>query len=194
MTNKYDDTKHEKKLTKVLEKQLANKKYADKITPLQQKFIDNYCSKYGQWSATQCAINAGYDIKSAHTRASELLDWKKHPDIALEIQGRVAGLREAWDITRDKHLAMLTKIRDAAMDKGQYGIANKAEELRGKVAGLYIDRNITITKELSEEELNDKFKTIFPDRETFMASNEALAKDMFGDDWEEDKKSDDNGK
>ena len=194
MTNKYDDTKHEKKLTKVLEKQLANKKYADKITPLQQKFIDNYCSKYGQWSATQCAINAGYDIKSAHTRASELLDWKKHPDIALEIQGRVAGLREAWDITRDKHLAMLTKIRDAAMDKGQYGIANKAEELRGKVAGLYIDRNITITKELSEEELNDKIKTIFPDRETFMASNEALAKDMFGEDWKEDKKSDDNGK
>ena len=194
MTNKYDDTKHEKKLTKIFEKQLENKKYADKITPLQRKFIDNYCSKYGQWSATQCAINAGYDIKSAHTRSSELLDWKKHPDIALEIQGRVAGLREAWDITRDKHLAMLTKIRDAAMDKGQYGIANKAEELRGKVAGLYIDRNITITKELSEQELNDKIKTIFPDRETFMASNEALAKDMFGEDWEEDKKSDDNGK
>ena len=194
MTNKNDDTKHEKKLTKIFEKQLETKKYQDKITPLQQKFIDNYCSKYGQWSATQCAINAGYDIKSAHTRASELLDWKKHPDIALEIQGRVAGLREAWDIDRDKHLAMLTRIRDAAMDKGQYGVANKAEELRGKVAGLYIDRNITITKELSEEELNDKIKTIFPDRETFMASNEALAKDMFGEDWEEDKKSDDNGK
>jgi len=187
MTNKNDDTKHEKKLTKIFEKQLETKKYQDKITPLQQKFIDNYCSKYGQWSATQCAINAGYDIKSAHTRASELLDWKKHPDIALEIQGRVAGLREAWDIDRDKHLAMLTRIRDAAMDKGQYGVANKAEELRGKVAGLYIDRNITITKELSEEELNDKIKTIFPDRETFMASNEALAKDMFGEDWKEDK-------
>ena len=190
MTNKNDDTKHEKKLTKIFEKQLETKKYQDKITPLQQKFIDNYCSKYGQWSATQCAINAGYDIKSAHTRASELLDWKKHPDIALEIQGRVAGLREAWDIDRDKHLAMLTRIRDAAMDKGQYGVANKAEELRGKVAGLYIDRNITITKELSEEELNDKIKTIFPDRETFMASNEALAKDMFGEDWKEDKPKD----
>ena len=184
MKNKYDDTKHEKKLTKIFEKQLENKKYNDKITPLQQKFIDNYCAKYGQWSATQCAINAGYDIKSAHTRASELLDWKKHPDIALEIQGRVAGLREAWDVDRDKHLAMLTKIRDAAMDKGQYGVANKAEELRGKVAGLYVDRNITLTKELSEEEISNKIKTIFPDRETFMASNEELAKDMFGEDWE----------
>jgi len=41
MKNKYDDTKHEKKLTKIFEKQLENKKYNDKITPLQQKFIDN---------------------------------------------------------------------------------------------------------------------------------------------------------
>jgi len=176
--------KMETALTKKIEKQLETKKYNDKITPMQQKFIDSYCSKYGQWSATQCAISAGYDTKSAHTRASELLDWKKHPDIALQIQGRLAGLRDAWDIDRDRHLAMLTKIRDAAMDKGQYGVANKAEELKGKVAGLYIDRNITITKELSEDEINEKIKTIFPTREAFMASQEDLAKDMFGEEDE----------
>lgn len=182
-----DDTKNEKKLTKIFKKQLETKKYNDKITPLQQKFIDNYCSKYGQWSATQCAINAGYDIKSAHTRASELLDWRKHPDIALEIQGRVAGLREAWDVNRDKHLAMLTKIRDAAMEKGQYGVANKAEELRGKVAGLYVDRNLTITKELSESELNDKIKTIFPDKESFIKGQVSVMRDLFPDDSEDKK-------
>jgi len=185
--NKLDDTKNEKKLTKIFKKQLETKKYNDKITPLQQKFIDNYCSKYGQWSATQCAINAGYDIKSAHTRASELLDWRKHPDIALEIQGRVAGLREAWDVDRDKHLAMLTKIRDAAMEKGQYGVANKAEELRGKVAGLYVDRNLTITRELSEGELNDKIKTIFPDKEAFLQGQQNLMRDLFPDSFKKDK-------
>jgi len=182
---KHDDTSHEKKLTKIFEKQLETKKYQDKITPLQQKFMDNYCSKYGQWSATQCAIHAGYDIKSAHTRASELLDWRKHPDIALEIQGRIAGLREAWDVNRDKHLAMLTTIRDKAMDKGQYGVANKAEELRGKVAGLYVDRNITMVKELSNEEINEKIKTIFPDRESYLASQDELAKELFGDPGED---------
>ena len=181
------DALNEKKLTKIFKKQLETKKYNDKITPLQQKFIDNYCSKYGQWSATQCAINAGYDIKSAHTRASELLDWRKHPDIALEIQGRVAGLREAWDVDRDKHLAMLTKIRDAAMEKGQYGVANKAEELRGKVAGLYVDRNLTITRELSEGELNDKIKTIFPDKEAFLQGQQNLMRDLFPDDSEDKK-------
>ncbi len=171
----------EKNLNKKIEKQLETKKYNDKITPLQQKFIDNYCSKYGQWSATQCAITAGYEIKSAHTRASELLDWRKHPDIALEIQGRIAGLREAWDVNRDKHMAMLTKIRDAAMEKGQYGVANKAEELRGKVAGLYIERNLTLTKDLTDQDVENKIKEIFPDKESFIKGQRDLMKQLFPD-------------
>ena len=172
----------EKKLRKKIEKQVENKKYQDKITPIQQKFIENYTSKYGQWSATQCAIAAGYSPSSAHTRAAELLDWRKHPDIAIEIQDRLAALREAWDVNRDRHLAMLTRIRDAAMDKGQYGVANKAEELRGKVAGLYIERNLTLTKELSEDEITDKMRAMFPDKEAFMKSQVALMHDLFPDD------------
>ena len=112
---------------------------------------------------------------------------RRHPDIALEIQGRVAGLREAWDVDRDKHLAMLTKIRDAAMEKGQYGVANKAEELRGKGAGLYVDRNLTITRELSEGELNDKIKTIFPDKEAFLQGQQNLMRDLFPNDFKKDK-------
>jgi hypothetical protein len=74
------------------------------------------------------------------------------------------------------------------MDKGQYGVANKAEELRGKVAGLYIDRNITLTKELSEDEINSKIKNIFPDRASFMAGQEDMANDMFGETLDEDDK------
>ena len=178
----------EKNLNKKIEKQLETKKYNDKITPLQQKFIDNYCSKYGQWSATQCAITAGYDIKSAHTRASELLDWRKHPDIALEIQGRIAGLREAWDVNRDKHMAMLTKIRDAAMEKGQYGVANKAEELRGKVAGLYIERNLTLTKDLTDKDVENKIKEIFPDKESFIRGQRDMLLELFPDAKESDLK------
>ena len=77
--NKLED--YEQDLKKEMKKALAKKKYNDKITPMQEKFIDSYCSKYGEWSATACAIHAGYDRKSAHTRASELLDWKRHPDV-----------------------------------------------------------------------------------------------------------------
>ena len=176
---------YEKDLKKEMEKALKNKKYNDKITPLQQKFIDSYCSRYGEWSATQCAIHAGYDRKSAHTRASELLDWKKHPDVALEIQGRLAGLREAWDITRDKHLAMLTKIRDEARIKGQYGTVAKCEELRGRVAGLYIERNLVLRKELTTEEIEDKMKSLFPNKKAFLSSQDELMKDLFDGDDEE---------
>ena len=173
---------YQKELQKNIDKALKTKKYNDKITPMQQKFIDTYCSKYGEWSATQCAIHAGYDRKSAHSRASELLDWKKHPDIAVEIQGRLAGLREAWDITRDKHLAMLTKSRDEARGKGQYGVVAKCEHLRGRVAGLYIERNLVLKADLSEEEIADKMKEIFPTKEMFKKSQDELAKDLFPED------------
>jgi len=175
--NKIED--YEQDLKKEMKKALAKKKYNDKITPLQQKFIDCYCSRYGEWSATACAIHAGYDRKSAHSRASELLDWKRHPDVALEIQGRLAGLREAWDITRDKHLAMLTKIRDEARTKGQYGVVAKCEELRGRVAGLYIERNLVLKRELSEDEVHDKMKQIFPTKEAFRQSQKELFDDLF---------------
>ena len=184
MTNEIDkqlDAK-EKKLRKKIEKQVENKKYDDKITPIQQRFIDHYTTRYGQWSATQCAIAAGYSRSSAHTRAAELLDWKKHPDIAIEIQDRLAALREAWDVNRDKHLAMLVKIRDASMEKGMYGVANKAEELRGKVAGLYVERNLTLTKELSEDDIKTKMRDLFPDKETFIANHKALMDELFPDD------------
>ena len=156
------------------------KKYLTKFTPQQEKFIDMYCSKYGELSATQCAINAGYARSSAHTRAAELLDWRKHPDIALEIQDRLAGLREQWDINKDKHLAMLTKIRDEARLKGQYGVVAKCEELRGRVSGLYIERQMTLTGSMDEAAMSEKFKTMFKTREEYRQLSESMADELFG--------------
>ena len=86
------------------------------LTPIQEKFVNIYCSRYGEKSATQCAIDAGFGEKGAHTRASELLNPNKSPNVVLEIQSRLAMLRDQWDIDRDKHLAMLTKIRDEARE------------------------------------------------------------------------------
>jgi len=64
------------------------KKYLTKITPKQEKFINLYTSKYGLLSARDCAIKAGYDPSTAHTRANELLDWRKNPHIVKEINER----------------------------------------------------------------------------------------------------------
>ena len=154
-------------------------KYLTKLTPIQEKFIDIYCSKYGEKSATQCAMDAGYARSSAHTRAAELLDYRKHPEISIEIQERLAGLREQWDINKDKHLAMLTKIRDEARVKGQYGVVAKCEELRGRVSGLYIERSMTANVELTDEDINERLKSVAQDRKGYIALMLSEADELF---------------
>ena len=166
------------------------KKYLTKITPKQQKFIDIYTSRYGELSATDCAIKAGYDRSSAHTRANELLDWRKNPEVVEEINSRQIGNKEVWLIDKVKHLANLSRIQQEARKKGQYGVAIKAEELKGKVQGFYVDRNLTLTKELSSEDLHDKMKTMFQSREEYDAMNDSLREELFGEEKkveEEDK-------
>jgi len=156
------------------------KKYLTKITPKQQKFIDIYTSKYGELPATDCAIKAGYDRDSAHTRASELLDWRKNPEIVRQIENRQIGNKEVWLLDKVKHLANLTRIQQEARTKGQYGVAVKCEELKGKVQGFYVDRNLTLTKELSDDDLSDQMQKMFKSREEYDAMHESLGEELFG--------------
>lgn len=156
------------------------KKYITKITPKQQKFIDLYTSKYGELSATDCAIKAGYERESAHTRASELLDWRKNPEIVRQIDARQLGNKEVWLLDKTKHLANLTRIQQEARAKGQYGVAAKCEELKGKVQGFYVDRNLTLTKELTNDEIHDQMKTMFKSKEEYDAMNDSLREELFG--------------
>jgi len=161
---------------------IKNKNEIIKFTPKQQKFIDLYCSNYGLKSATWCAIQAGYDRESAHVRASELLDWRKNKRVSQEIEMRLASARDAWEVTRDKHEAELQKIRDAAMEKGQYGVAAKCAELRGKLSGLYIEKFMNLNATVSEDEMTEKFKKYFDNEEEFKTLTDELTKQIFKDD------------
>jgi hypothetical protein len=64
-------------------------------------------------------------------------------------------------------MARLNHLGRLAEEKGQYGVAGRMEELRGKVAGYYIDRQIIKQKgnleDLSEEELNERISKIAED-------------------------------
>ena len=128
------------------------------LTKQQERFVDFYVSKYGEKSATQCAIDAGYNEAGAHVRASELLNPQINPNVVLEIQSRLAAMREVWDIDRDKHMAMLTRIRDEARIKGQYGVVAKAMIIMGnemwpdETSEMYEDVEIDKTKEEKEKE------------------------------------------
>jgi len=167
----------------------TGKKYLTELTPKQHKFIDLYCSKYGELSASDCARLAGYESSSCHTRATELLDWRKNPKVVTEIDLRLADTRKLWSIDRNKSLAALFKIKELALKKGNYGVAAKCEELRAKLGGLFIERiqTMNINQELSKEDIDNKLLKIFPDKKAFLEGQLDMMKELY---TEEDKSLD----
>ena len=109
------------------------------FNPREQKFIDQMVSFCGKKTATQVAIDSGYGIPGARTRASELMT---RADIRDEIDVRLEEIRKKWLVTKDQHYQELGELRDMAKATKNVNAAVRAEELRGKVAGLYIDRSI----------------------------------------------------
>ena len=150
-------------------------------TGKQIKFIDLYCSKYGELSATECAIRAGYSRTSAYQRAHELLDFRKNPAVAKVIQDRLMGNMEVWMLDKQKHMANLCRIQEAAKEKGQYGVAGKMEELKGKVQGFYVERNLNINADakINIEEARNRIRKNY-DREDYKAYQKRDIEEIFG--------------
>ena len=113
----------------------------NKLTPKEQNFIDQMVSYYGKKTATQCAIDSGFGVPGARTRATELM---KRADIRNEISKQLEEIREKWRITKDQHFQELGELREMAKVSKNVNAAVRAEELRGKVAGFYIDRQILL--------------------------------------------------
>ena len=88
--------------------------------------------------------------------------------------------RKVWEIDRDKHLRKLNDIGKKADAKGLYGVSLKAEELRGKVAGLYIEKQMIMKTELTLDELNAKWKSLFKSREEMEQTHISMLDDVWG--------------
>ena len=146
-------------------------KLVDKpLTDMQRKFARYYVEAfYGKeyLSNTEVAIKAGYGPDSAYQRAYELLNPRISPHVVTYIGKLKEDFKIKHDIDPDKHMARLNHLGRLAEDKGQFGVAGRMEELRGKVAGYYIDRQIIKTKkgvdDMTEEELNEQLKIIETD-------------------------------
>mgnify|MGYP003126055204 FL=1 len=149
------------------------------VTAKQIKFIDLYCSKYGELSATECAIRAGYSRTSAYQRAHELLNPKVSPGTAQIIHDRLMGNMEVWMLDKEKHMANLTRIQSEAREKGQYGVAAKCEELKGKVQGFYVERNLNLNAEISADDSRDRIRRMY-DREEYEEYAKAEIDNIFG--------------
>ena len=137
-----------------------------RLTEMQKRFAEYLVFNEGRTTGADAAIAAGYSEKRARVEASEL----QNPRLSPLVVQYIGTLREEklkkYEVTYDKHVAELGKIREAALNKGAFSAATNAEKNRGMAAGLYIDRKIIKTgklEELSEEQLEAKMKKILED-------------------------------
>ena len=137
-----------------------------RLTEMQQKFAELLVFNEGRKTPTECAIEAGYDKDSAHVRASELRNPNKYPGVVKYIGELREEIQKKYEITFEKHVAELAKLRDSSRDKGAWSAAINAEVARGKAAGLYVEQKIIRTgklEDMTEKELELKMKQLIAD-------------------------------
>ncbi len=133
------------------------------LTEMQKEFarlhVENSFGK-GMLSNTECAIKAGYAPESSYQRSYELLNPLICPHVVKYIGEMKEDFRKKNNIDPDKHMARLNYLGQLAEANKMVGVSLRAEEVRGKVAGYYIDRQIIKSKkgieDMSEEELDKK--------------------------------------
>jgi len=137
-----------------------------KLTESQMKFAYELVTNEGRKTATQCALDAGFAKDSSRQYASKLQNPKLYPLVVKHI----GELREEWqkkyEVTYERHITELGKIRQDALKKGAWSAAVNAEVARGKAAGLYIEQKIIRTgklEDLTTEELENRMKQIIED-------------------------------
>ena len=135
----------------------------DPLTPKQRKFVNELVLNDTQLSSEQCAVNAGYSKTCASKMASYLQNPKYYPKVALEIQKFRNDINKRYAVEKGSHLRQLARLRDGAVEKGQYGPAVVAEYRRGQIAGLYIEKKVSLTgsiDNLTREQAVKKFKEL----------------------------------
>jgi hypothetical protein len=81
----------------------------------------------------------------------------------LEIQKFREEINRRYTANKGNHLRQLARLRDDAVEKGQFGPAIVAEYRRGQVAGLYIEKKLSLTgsiDNLNREQAIKKFKEL----------------------------------
>ena len=150
---------------------LINKTLTEMQKMFSRLYVENH---YGNSSLTntQVAMKAGYSPDSAYQRAYELLNPRICPHVVKYIGELKEDFRIKNNIDPDKHMARLNYLGQVAEENKMVGVALRAEELRGKVAGYYIDKQIIKNTDsidnLSAEELQQKMKQILEDNQHFI--------------------------
>ena len=109
------------------------------LTEKQEKFCRIYATE--DVTRTEAARLAGYSESAVHTVGSRFLNGKDFPQIVARVAELKEELSKKYEVTFDGHIRQLARIRDMALDKGNYTAAVAAEKSRGQAAGIYISRH-----------------------------------------------------
>jgi len=145
---------------------VVNPKKEKGLTEKQEKFCRIYATE--DVTRTEAAKLAGYSDTTAPIAGSRFLNGRDYPHILARIAEIKEELSRKYEVSFDGHVRQLAKIRDMALEKGNYTAAVAAEKSRGQVAGLYISRSeILVGKidQMSREEVLAeiaKLQTQFP--------------------------------
>ena len=134
-----------------------------RLTEQQIKFAHELVTNEGRKTKYECAIDAGYAEDSARVRAAELTNPKKFPLVVKYIGELREEYQKKYDVTYERHITELAKLRDDSRKKGAWSAAINAEVARGKAAGLYVEQKIIRTgklEDLTAEELEVRMKQI----------------------------------
>ena len=147
------------------------------LSEQQKKFAELLVYNEGRKTPTECALEAGYAEGSAHVRASELRNANKYPLVVKYIGEIREEIQRKYEITFEKHITELGRIRQEALAKGAFSAATNAEVARGKAAGLYIEQKIIRTgklEDMSIEDLEAKMKKIYQENEVLIKGEYTL--------------------
>ena len=134
-----------------------------KLTEMQMKFAYELVTNEGRKTATECAIAAGYSPDAAVVSASKLQNPKTYPLVVQYIGQLRSEYQKKYDVTFERHISELAKLRDNARESKAWSAAVNAEVARGKAAGLYVEQKIIRTGSLTDltaEQLETRMKEI----------------------------------
>ena len=141
------------------------------LTEQQKKFAELLVFNEGRKSPTECALEAGYAEGSCHVRASELKNPNKFPLVVKHMDVLRAEMQKKYEITYERHITELARIRQEAIEAKSWSAAVNAEVARGKAAGLYIEQKIIKhgkLEDLTEKELEQRMQTIIEENKVLL--------------------------
>ena len=134
-----------------------------RLTEMQMKFAYELVTNEGRKTGAECAIAAGYSPDAAIVYASKLQNPKVYPLVVQYIGKLRSEYQKKYDVTFERHISELAKLRDNARENKAWSAAVNAEVARGKAAGLYVEQKIIRTgklEDLTAEQLEARMKEI----------------------------------